>query len=104
MAKFSLKDVVWTMDNKEQKDVIDDVDIQNYVQEMQDVGIEVLKSLSHQELAAVISFMQSMFCMQLMSDNPLLAFAFIKNSDDISIAMGQALKVAIGIILSEEWR
>ena len=104
MAKLSLKDVVRTMDNKDPKDVVDDVDMQDYVQEMQDVGIEVLKGLSGQELAAVISFMQSMFCMQLMNDNPLLALAFLKDSDDMSIAMGQALKVAIGIALSEEWR
>jgi hypothetical protein len=104
MAKLSLKDVAELSDNLEREELISNTDMQEYIVEMQEVGAEVLKQLSGDELAVAISFMQAMFSYQLIEDNPMLAMVFLSKPESTSVAMMQALKFAVGISLSEDWR
>jgi len=105
MAKLSLKDIAaLAEDRNKMSDLPNNPDMQDYVNEMQEVGMEVFKNLSEEELAVVVSFMQAMFSYQLTLDEPMLAMMFLGKIKETSLPMAQALKFAVGVVLSEDWR
>lgn len=104
MAKLTLEDVARYTEEMDLSEILENQDMQDYTNELQEVGIDVLKSLSKKEMAVAISIMQAAFTSQLVEDNPMIAFMVMSQTTDFTMAMGQALKIAIGVVLSEGWR
>lgn len=104
MAKLTLEDVARYAKTMETKDILQNKDMLDYTEELQRVGIDVISSLSTDELSVAVSIMEAAFTSQMIEDNPMLAFVLLDKSKEFGIAMGQALKVAIGVVLSEGWR
>lgn len=104
MAKLSLKDVARLTDDLRGEDLITNPDMNDYVMEMQEVGGNVLKNLSSEELAVAVSFMEAMFTYTLLQKNPMLFMMVTNDLSSIGLAMTQALKFVVGISLSEDWR
>ena len=104
MAKLSLEDVARYTEEMDVQDILQNQDMKDYTNEIQDVGLDVLKSLSSKEIAVATSIMQAAFTSQMIEDNSMLALMCLSQAEDFSLAMAQSLKVAIGIVLSEGWR
>lgn len=105
MNKLTLKDAVRTVR------AIDDgialsknEDMLTYVRDMKNLGTEILKNLTFEEIAGALSFLQSTGIADLLDKEPVLAMALMTKQDAYTSMMVEILKFSIGITISEEWR
>lgn len=92
-------------DTESLKEIYSDSEMTEYIDQMQDVGIDIMRKMSETELAVAISFMQAMFTQALMNNGDIMkAMMLMSDDESFSTAMGQAFKFAIGMAITEEWR
>lgn len=100
----TLKEAARVLESTDALQFAENEEMNDYIGHLQNVGGEILQSISMDEIRAASALMEAIVGANLLMSGDIMTAMVLMNSKEFSIAMVHVLKVAIGLAVSEEWR